>query len=390
VVRLQRGPTLRILQVHNHYTERGGEDALFEMQVALLRRGGHDVDIFTTSNTRSVASAGQLLLAPWNPLSARKLVERAESFGADLAHIHNTWFRLSPSILRGLTNAGVKTVLHLHNYRLLCANALLFRDGRICLDCVGRGSSPGVRHRCYRGLAPSVVAATTIRTWQSSGVVENDVNAFIVPTGWAKSLFIRGGLPGDRIHVVPHFVADPGPRLISPEASRDVLFVGRLSQEKGIVELLDAWATLNTDMRLIVIGDGPLYERVKSAEGPSISVLGWMDPEIVNEFMMHSRALILPSLVFESYGMVALEAAAAGLPIQIGPNAPIADEIDASGSGWILSRHPAQWPESLVRLEDDSAVAAASVAAREFYESKHTPNAALTRLEGLYGEVIGR
>ena len=141
---------LRVLQIHNRYREPGGEDAVAAAEADLLRGCGHAViEHHVTNPSGGVAAAASLAAAPWNPASAREMRRAIRESAPDVAHLHNTWFTLSPSVLGALSGAGVPVVMTLHNYRLVCANALLFREGRPCRDCVGRSPWPGVRHRCY-------------------------------------------------------------------------------------------------------------------------------------------------------------------------------------------------------------------------------------------------
>jgi hypothetical protein len=155
---------LRVLQVHTHYREEGGEDSVVRAEAELLRSAGHDVVVHQARNpSGALATGASLAMSPWNPLAAREVRRLAERVRPDVAHVHNTWYALSPSVLAALSAAAVPVVMTLHNYRLLCANAQLFRDGRPCEDCVGSHPWHGVRHRCYRGSAlASAPAAATI------------------------------------------------------------------------------------------------------------------------------------------------------------------------------------------------------------------------------------
>ena len=155
------GEPLKVLQVHNQYRELGGEDTVVAMEAAILRNGGHEVFPYRFSNATNLAGTGVSLLASsWNPRSAARIRRVIEETRPDVAHVHNTWWAASPSIVSALNDAGVPTVVTLHNYRLVCANAMLFRDGKPCEDCVGSHPWHAVRHRCYRGSGPaSIVAA---------------------------------------------------------------------------------------------------------------------------------------------------------------------------------------------------------------------------------------
>jgi glycosyltransferase involved in cell wall biosynthesis len=199
-------------------------------------------------------------MSAWNPLAARDLRKLAERVRPDIAHVHNTWYALSPSVLSALTAAAVPVVMTLHNYRLLCANGYLFRDGHACEDCVGSHPWHGVRHRCYRGsLIASTPAAGTIALHRALGTWSRHVRLFLALSEFARTRFIRGGLPADKVHVKPNFVSDPGPRPSPPSQSRSVLYVGRLETDKGVQTVLDAWDAWDApEFELVLVGDGIL------------------------------------------------------------------------------------------------------------------------------------
>jgi len=224
---------VRVLQIHNHYRQAGGEDTVVRKERELLRAAGHEVVEFIAQNPNGALSAtATLLFAAWNPVAARRAVDVVSEYQPDVVHIHNLWWRLTPSIARSL--AGVPVVMTLHNYRLVCANAKLFREGKPCEDCVGTHPWRAVRHRCYRDSAlASFIAAAGIEIPRRLQAWDG-VNLFLALTTFAKQRFIAGGLPPERLVVKPNFVDDPGIRANLPSERRTILYVGRLSHEKGV------------------------------------------------------------------------------------------------------------------------------------------------------------
>ena len=258
---------MRVLQLHNRYREAGGEDSVVRDETRLLRAAGHEVIEHHVSNpSGGLATAGTLVLSPSNPLSARAVKRIVASQHPDVAHIHNTWYSLSPSVVQALKQSGVPVVMTLHNYRLFCANALLFRDGRPCEDCVGTHPWRGVQHRCYRdSFVASALAASTIAVARARRTWSTGVDRFVAPSWFLREKLVAGGIPAETITVKPHGVDDPGARTTPPSSSRSVLFVGRLSQEKGADTLLDAWAARGASrLELVLVGDGPLRERLEA------------------------------------------------------------------------------------------------------------------------------
>ncbi|MCP4246325.1 MAG: glycosyltransferase family 4 protein, partial [bacterium] len=186
---------------------------------------------------------GDFLRGPWNPAAARRIRELVRVHAPDGTHGHNTWSHLSPSVFHGAHEGGSPTVLTLHNYRLACVNALLLRDGKPCELCVSSQNAwYGVRYRCYLdSYTQSMASAAAITFNRRRGTWRKDVDLILALTEFARQRFIESGLPADRIAVKPNFVPDPGPRTGPPEESDLVLYVGRLSTEKGPDVLVEAW-----------------------------------------------------------------------------------------------------------------------------------------------------
>jgi glycosyltransferase involved in cell wall biosynthesis len=384
-------PALKVLQIHNRYREAGGEDTVAARETSLLRAAGHTVVEYHVGNpTEPRGAASTLLVAPWNPRAAARLRNQIEEVRPDIAHVHNTWWTLTPSILRELDRLGVPTVATLHNYRLMCVNAQLFRNGAPCEDCVGSHPWHGVQHRCYRGSVPaSTVSAATIqlnrwlRTWQR-------VDRILVLTDFARSRFVASGIPADHLHLKPNFVDDPGRRFGSPSSSQTVLFVGRLSEEKGIADLLDVWATtVPVDLKLAVVGDGPLRSSLESLNIPNVHFVGQLAGPEVQQLMLSSRALVFPSIWYEGQPMVLLEALAAGLPLVVSDIGGL-PEIVAGTTAAVLARpgDSGSWSDALGHLADNLRIDQSGKSARRVFEERYSPEIGLDRLMHEYEGAI--
>jgi glycosyltransferase involved in cell wall biosynthesis len=385
---------VKVLHVHTRYRERGGEDSVVEAERTLLEHSGFEVESLDFQNpSRPLASLSALARSPWNSTASGTVVEKARSWGADVVHIHNTWFILSPAVVSKLNRIGVPVVMTFHNYRLVCANAMLFRDGRPCEDCVGRSPLPGIIHRCYRNSAvSSTMVAVTITTHRRRRTWEESLSVGIALTNFAKERLIAGGLRPERTLVKPNFVTDPGPRLNRPSASDRVLFVGRLSAEKGVGRLVEAWQGGRPEgLELVIVGTGPEESRLRELADSSIRFAGRLAPEDVRKEMLSARALVVPSIWYEGQPMVILEALAAGLPVvhsDLGALAETAGRGGMSlgaGAGTESATRPV-----LMRLGDDDTVEAVGREARKEYEARFTPERALEGLRGAYELATSR
>jgi glycosyltransferase involved in cell wall biosynthesis len=380
---------VRIFQVHTRYRQSGGEDIVVATEARLLRDAGHTVITHLETNPEDRRDAGRKFAAAvWNRSAAQRIGELALQAAPDVVHVHNTWFALSPAILGRMRSLGLPVVMTLHNYRLICAAATLLRDGSPCRDCVGTHPWHAVQHRCYRdSRAQSAVAAASIAVHQARRTWHKDVDRFLALNEFGREQFIEGGLPADRIAVKPNSVTDPGPRP-PPSRSNTVVFLGRLTPEKGIAHLLDAWRSIPPPLELVVVGDGPIAELVKAKAPDRVTFRGWLPPEEIGPLLLGARALAFPSVWYEGQPLVALEAAAAGLPVVFsdlgsmsGIFAPGAEELAMPPA------EPAGMATVLARLADDGYVDRYGAFCRRRFEERYTHAIASSRLEAIYREA---
>lgn len=387
---------VKVFILHNRYQLRGGEDESTDLEVALLHARGHMVDFLEVDN-RAIAGrqawrAG--LQAVWAPSSYRAVRNRLQAERFDVVHVQNFFPLLSPAVLHAARAASVPVVLALRNYRLLCPNALFFRDGRVCEDCLGRLVPwPGVLHRCYRGsraatgaVATMLVTHRLLRTWQRT------VDVFIALTEFARRKFIEGGLPADRIVVKPNFVdPDPGP---GPHDGGYALFAGRLSVEKGVRTLLAAWERLGPGIPLKIAGDGPLAGEVARAceRNPQIEWLGAQPLDRVHALMGAAALVIAPSEWYETFGRVIVEAYAKGTPVVASDLGAMAELVEDGRTG--LRFRPGDPGDLAAKVEwawmHRRELAEMGREARREYEEKYTAERNYEQLMAIYRMAIER
>ncbi len=363
---------------------------MVDAEAEVLRANGHKVDqVFFANPTEPVAAANALIAAPWNPRAASR-ASGAVSGQPDLIHVHNTWFAAGPAVIRSLHRTA-PVLVTLHNFRIACANALFFRDGRPCLDCLGTAGWSGIRHRCYRDSAiASTAVSLTSAIQRRVGTWERDVDGVIAHSQFTADVFATSGVPRELIELSDNFTPDPGPRSAPPSASTDVVVVSRLSPEKGVDRIVTAWERSRTELRLVIVGDGPDKERLEATKDSRIHFVGRKTPAEVKQIMLGARALMFPSRWFESQPLVLLESLAAGLAPFASDHPPIRWVLDSLGERSLVPDDDEAWMATIAATEDDGTVDEIGRKAQQLYLDRFTPDIAGTRLERLYATAIKR
>lgn len=310
---------MRILMAHNFYQQAGGEDQSFAAEISLLESYGHTVYPYTVHNNiiNEMSNLDVAKRTFWNQESYREIRDLIRKEEIEIAHFQNTFPLISPSAYYAAQAEGVAVVQSIRNYRLFCANALFFRDGKVCEQCMKKTIAwPAIHHACYRDsrLGSSVLVGMNL-THRLIGTWRNAINRYITLTEFGRNKLIEGGIPKELICVKPNFVIpDPG----MGHAPKDyALFVGRLTEEKGIHTLLKAWEEQPFEMALKIVGDGPLKKEVLEASetNPSIQYLGQIPNQNILELMKNAYVLVFPSQWYEGFPRVIVEAFAVGLPV---------------------------------------------------------------------------
>lgn len=309
---------MRVLVMHNRYQEAGGEDSVFANEVALLRSGGCEVETLEVSNDAISGPKAKALAAMGsihNP-AGRRLAEQAIArFRPDIVHVHNFFPRLSPAVFDACADHGVPAVWTLHNFRIACANGLLFRDGQPCEKCVGKMPLPAIAHRCYRGSLPGSAAVAAMIGWHNARHTwHNKVSRFIALSEFSREIAIRAGLPAGKLAVKPNFVTEPDSSRALDRQRKGAVFVGRLSPEKDPATLIEAWSEL-PQIPLSVIGDGPERRSLEHIAPPHVRFMGHQPREVVMEAVRSAQAIIVPSSWYENFPMSVVEAMALGTPV---------------------------------------------------------------------------
>jgi glycosyltransferase involved in cell wall biosynthesis len=385
---------MRILLCHNYYQQPGGEDKVFEDEGALLESNGHEVIRYNRHNDDiNTMNKFELLKSTiWNSSTTAELTKLISNARPDVMHCGNTFPLISPSAYHAAKKLNVAVVQTLHNYRTICPKAVLYRDGQICEKCLGRKIAfPAVIHGCYREsrVASAAVAMMLAYHWRT-GIWTNYVDQYIVLSEHSKHKFVGGGLPANKISVKPNFVRlDPG---IGAGSGNYAIFVGRLSEEKGIQSLLNAWRILSADLQLKILGDGPLAGLVADAAEADnrIDWLGHQSMEAVNSLIGEAKFLIMPSVWYEPFGLSMIEAFAKGTPVIASRIGAMQEIVSHNETGFLYKTGDAGELAKIAQLALDQPDLLRQMrnAARMEYERKYCPESNYEQLIRIYNLAI--
>ena len=311
---------MRILVVHNRYRNRGGEDVVFEAEVEMLRSRGHEVETYVDSNQRldTMSKVSALLSTFWAREAREAINELIRRFSPDVAHFHNTFPLISASAIHACWVAEVPVVQTLHNYRLVCPGGYLLRDGKVCELCLNKVLAwRAVRYRCYRGSRTQSAGVALMNGLHTQfGGYYQKVSRFIALTSFSRKLFVRAGLPESKVVVKPNFV--PTGKLPEPKGADGAVYVGRLSNEKGLHVMMEAWNEID-DCPLLIIGEGPMEQELRDwiarRERANVTLLGQVSKQEVLAAIRGSRFLVFPSVWYETFGLTMIEALSCSTPV---------------------------------------------------------------------------
>jgi len=389
--------SLRVLILNNIYQHLGGEEICTRAEQKILEENGNETRLISADN-HQIAGSRETLKAAASAiysLQARQHVsDEINRFKPHIVHVHNFFPLLSPSVFYACKEAGVPVVQTLHNYRLFCPGVYFFRNGKNCEDCLGKLIPwPGILHGCYRESRPATAAVSAmLTTHRLLGTWANAVDMYIALTEFARKKFIAGGFSPDKLKVKPNFVdPDPGPG----ETERNyAIFVGRLSPEKGVSTLLEAWKQLRMPVPLQIAGDGPARSELEAQASrlglTSVSWLGRLSREHIMKAIKGARFLVFPSQWYEGFPQTIGEAFACGTPVICsrmgGMQEIVTDEV--------LGLHftPGCATDLAAKVEwawmHHSETAALGRRARQEYESKYTASRNYDLLMDIYHSVI--
>ena len=378
---------LRVLVVHNSYQHQGGEDMVAAAEIELLRSRGHIVETYFRHNDE-ITSSGSLSLARealWSRRTTQDITQLIMEFRPEIVHAHNTFPLISPSVYWAVGKQRIPVIQTMHNFRLMCPQAMFLREQKVCEDCLGNLPWRGVLRACYReSRLQSGVLAAVVTMHGAIGTWKNKVTRYIALNKFCRDKFIAGGLPAGRIVIKPNFVDFTAPGLATRVG---FLFVGRLSVEKGVSVMMNAIDRVG-DVDVRVAGVGP--ESHLLTESDQVKTLGSLSSSDVRREMSQAMALILPSIWYENFPRTLVEAFGCGLPVIASRIGALGELIEHGVTGLLFSPGDAddlaekmawaqQHPEQMADMGRN---------ARALYEAEFTADRNYEQLMQIYHDAI--
>jgi glycosyltransferase involved in cell wall biosynthesis len=381
---------MRIAIVHSYYSSRqpSGENVVVDAQAAALVAAGNHVHVVARRTDDEERRPLHSVRAAWTVATGvgADPTDELRAFRPDVVHVHNLFPNFGTAWLSRWSGPVVAT---LHNFRPMCAAGTLYRDGAVCTACPDGDPMAALRNACYR---ESRVATLPLVASHRGGLLADPVvhraDALVVLTDAAAGIYRRYGVDGHRLHVVPNFVEAPpaadeaaGP---DPDVERCWVYVGRLSEEKGIEELAKVWPA---DVRLDVYGDGPLARCLARLTGPNVHYLGSVDRAELRRRLPFYTGLVFPGRCLEGgYPLSVVEGLAAGLPVVAVAGSSAADLLARNGGGVVVATDATSSDWSQIISAVQSTRAGLSRAARGVYDSRFSRSHWLRSIDAVYDE----
>ncbi len=327
---------MKILQINKFHYIHGGADKIYLETGKCLKENGHEVAFFSMNNKNNQKSdwnnyfiknidfnkkSGifyKILISfkiLYNFEAKRKLEKLIKDFNPDVAHLHNIYHQISPSIISTLKKHKIPIVMTLHDYKLFCPNYKFFNKGKICTKCINGAYYNCVLNKCIKksfvksflALLESYLHRKILKSYEK-------IDLFIAPSKFMYNIAIRGGIPKNKLQVVYNFFENKN-NFNTKNYKKDYFFYfGRLSEEKGIDVLFDTFK--KSSLKLKIAGNGPLFhfyqDKIIENKISNIQFLGYKNKIELNKLILNAKAVIVPSIWYEVFGLSALEAMSLG------------------------------------------------------------------------------
>lgn len=334
---------LKILIVHNYYKIPGGEDSVVLNEKNLLEKNGHKVILYSRNNSeiKNFSFIRKLFLpftAIYSFKTSREIKKIIKKEQIDIVHVHNTLSLVSPSVFYAAKKMKVPVVQTIHNFRMICPAATLYRDEHICEDCIKKGLKCAVKYKCYRNSKLQAMANVAILRVNRFFGIYKKINYICLTEFNKNKLLSYKKISKNQIFVKPNFVGTDVSFIPYNQRDNQIIYVGRLDKLKGIEILFNAWLKINNDVNLVVCGSGPLEqwctEFIENNKISNIKMLGFIDNEKAKKLIANSKALILPTQWYEGFPVTIVEAFSVGTPVLGSDIGNVGNLIKEGITGW--------------------------------------------------------
>lgn len=390
---------MKILIIHNKHRSGApsGDDSVFNWERKLLESRGHRVLVYDRHNDEIATfniwqKANLIWKTTWLPSSYRQIRKIIRAKRPEVVHFHNIFPLISPSAYYACYYEGVPIVQTLHDFRFICPQIYMLRDGQICEECINHTLWRGMKHRCFQKsytmtgwVSMMIWVHRILRTWKEK------IISFIAATDFVRMKFIEAGFPANKITVKPNFLANPP----KPEYSNNgyAVFIGRLGQEKGVKTLLEAWRRLSK-RSLKIIGEGPdrkqLINIAETYKLGNVEFMGLIPHRDCINILQNAKFLVMPSECYETFGLTIIEAFACGKPLIASKLGAMAEIVEHGRTGLLFEPGNANDLAEKVRwmYENEDEVIRMGKNARAEFEAKYTAERNYQLLIEIYGKAI--
>lgn len=382
---------MKVLMLHNRYKIMGGEDVSTNAEYTLLKEHGVDIEtlILTNDIIEDENKLGLAINTIWSKKYYAEILQRIEDKKYDIIHVQNFFPLFSPSIFYAAKKAGIKIVMTVRNYRLICPNGLMYVNGAICTDCVGKTIPyPALIKKCYRNSTSATgVTVAMLSLHNFLNTWKNKIDGFICISEFVKKQLIAGGIEENKLHVKYNFVATEIPPNFNPQDY--YIYVGRISTEKGIDILLETFS--KNKKKLLIIGDGPLKEDVVAAaeRNDNIIFCGKLPLQETYKKLAAAKALIFPSKWHEPFGRTIVESFAHGTPIIGTPLGGVPELIEEGVNGFLFDPSlQSDLERALLVFESQPNPELLRRNAYGSYKQKFTPSVNYERIMQIYNGIL--
>jgi glycosyltransferase involved in cell wall biosynthesis len=347
---------MRILEINKFNHVRGGADKHFVDLVNLLQRNGNEVAVFAMDHPKNIPSEwskyfvsrvdyengsvlnkikGALRIF-WSFEARRKIGKLLDEFRPEVVHIHNIYHQISPSILSEIKRRGIPVVMTVHDWKLICPNYLLNCGKPYCEKCVSGKYWHCIAKKCVKNsYLKSLVCVLELYLHRWLKVYDKNIDRYIAPSNFVKNILVKAGFAEDKISVLPHFIETKEKDISEKKSGVSyALYIGRVSEEKGVDELIEIFKDLPANLVMA----GTKDENFVIPESRNIRYVGFRSPGEIETLIQNSQFIVSASRLPETFGLIALEAIANKKPF-IGYRTGAFEEIIQNGKNGFLAEN---------------------------------------------------